>query len=75
MCLPERSEGIPVSKILNMLTIEAHMSRKTSYVYIMGSAGGALYIGVTNDIERRVWQHKKQQEYASQIQERLKLLP
>ena len=37
------------------------MSRKTSYVYIMGSAGGALYIGVTNDIERRVWQHKKQQ--------------
>jgi len=37
------------------------MSRKTSYVYIMGSAGGALYIGVTNDIERRVWQHKKKQ--------------
>ena len=37
------------------------MSRKTSYVYIMGSVGGALYIGMTNDIERRVWQHKRKQ--------------
>ncbi len=37
------------------------MSRKTAYVYIMGSAGGALYIGITNDIERRVLEHKQKQ--------------
>jgi putative endonuclease len=28
------------------------------YVYILSSRTKTLYIGVTNDIERRVWQHK-----------------
>ena len=28
------------------------------YVYILGSRSGVLYTGVTNDLERRVWQHK-----------------
>jgi putative endonuclease len=31
---------------------------KTYYVYIMTSPGGALYTGVTDDLKRRVYQHK-----------------
>lgn len=31
---------------------------KSFYVYIMGSRSGVLYIGVTSNLERRVYQHK-----------------
>jgi putative endonuclease len=32
--------------------------QKTYYVYIMGSLSGTLYIGITNNLRRRVFQHK-----------------
>jgi putative endonuclease len=31
---------------------------KTCYVYIMASQSRALYVGFTNNIQRRVYQHK-----------------
>ncbi len=32
---------------------------RTYYVYILGSISGTLYIGVTGNLRRRMWQHKK----------------
>jgi putative endonuclease len=34
------------------------MDAKSYWVYIMSSVSGTLYIGSTDDIFRRVWQHK-----------------
>ncbi len=28
------------------------------YVYIVASASRTLYVGVTNNLERRIWQHR-----------------
>jgi putative endonuclease len=29
------------------------------FVYIMGSISGTLYIGITGNLRRRIWQHKE----------------
>jgi putative endonuclease len=31
---------------------------KTFHVYVMGSKTGTLYVGVTSDIKKRVYEHK-----------------
>jgi putative endonuclease len=35
------------------------MKTKEYYVYILSNKRGALYTGVTNDLERRIYEHKK----------------
>ncbi len=35
------------------------MQNKQYYVYILSSISGVLYIGMTNNLKRRIWEHKQ----------------
>jgi putative endonuclease len=39
------------------LTQEAEL--RDYYVYILASESGVLYVGITNDLEHRIWQHRQ----------------
>ena len=36
-----------------------HVTMKSYYVYIMTNHSGTLYVGMTSDLRKRVWQHKQ----------------
>ena len=40
------------------LCYDSTMSGGTWYVYILASHTRVLYVGVTNDLERRCWEHR-----------------
>ena len=68
LCYPERSEGsqtlqsqrrLPIRGYLKLrLLSRRHLSRQY-YVYILASISKVLYVGVTNDLTRRIWEHKE----------------
>jgi putative endonuclease len=35
------------------------MSKRKFYVYILANKTGSAYVGITNDLECRVWEHKR----------------
>lgn len=36
-------------------------SQRTYHVYIMSNISKTLYVGVTSNLERRVWEHRQKQ--------------
>jgi len=54
-----RARGIPARRCLDQATAWMRNRRTKYYVYIMSSLSRTLYTGVTNNLERRVAEHKE----------------
>ncbi len=50
----EEKTGTKIEKLEHL-----QMQSKKYYVYILFSISGVLYIGFTNDLKRRIWEHKQ----------------
>jgi len=54
MSCPRILGGHPVLKYFSIM-----VNGKTFYVYILASKkNGTIYIGMTSDLEKRIWEHK-----------------
>jgi len=53
------SQGLPFGKDGDPVYNNLNMFEKTFYVYILSSQkNGTLYVGVTNNLMKRIWEHK-----------------
>ena len=61
MCHPERSEGshVKCDKSVIFESVEDHMGIVMYYVYMLTNEyNKVLYVGVTNNLQRRLYEHK-----------------
>ena len=56
-CVILSGVGVRVAQA-NAVEESLPMTRRSYFTYIMGSLSGTLYIGVTSNIEKRVFQHR-----------------
>ncbi len=51
--------GVIPSRARNLSTTDAVHSMSEYYVYMLTNVSGTLYVGVTSDLHRRVFQHRQ----------------
>jgi putative endonuclease len=55
---PERRDPYWIGFTIMLYPLYNPNMKKSYYVYIVSSKSGTLYIGVTNDLKRRMYEHK-----------------
>lgn len=58
-CHPEPPAAAKDLSITGCLTTRKSVSDRQYFVYVLASRSRVLYVGVTNDLERRVFEHKQ----------------